>query len=49
MVLITGDVTKGKKGNENYADIHFYNISRLFYVLQIFHLTTNEKIHDYYL
>ena len=49
MVLITGDVNKGKKGNENYADIHFYNISRLFYVLQIFQLTANENIRNYYL
>ena len=49
MVLTTGAFNKGKKVKENYSDIHFYNISRLFYVLQIFHLTTNEKIHDYYL
>ena len=49
MVLTTGAFNKGKKGEENYADIHFYNISRLFYVLQIFQLTANENIRNYYL
>ena len=40
---------KDIKAKENFADIHFHNISRIFDILSNVFLSTSETMGDYYL